>query len=247
LNKILLVEDDSVQIEILRRRLEAEGYQLVVARNGKDAIRLARQEQPSLILMDMILPGMHGLEASIFLKGKPETAKIPIVALTVMSSPKFVEECYKVGISAFIRKPADPQLVLDNIIKVIGKPKRQPLILVAAGSSDALTAVTATLRTLDYRVFVAGDAARAVSHAKSMKPDMIVVDTTVPAEEYKPLLEKLRKGAEVRKIPMVLLGMASDLSELKLKAAACGAAEVLTYPLSPDVVIRKIRKTIKVD
>jgi CheY-like chemotaxis protein len=82
---------------------------------------------------------MHGLEASIILKGKPETAKIPIVALTVMSSPKFIEDCYKVGVSGFVRKPADPQLVLDSIIKVIGKPKRPALILAAAGSSDALT------------------------------------------------------------------------------------------------------------
>ncbi len=247
MNKILLVEDDAVQIEILRRHLESRGYQLVIARNGTDAIRLARQEQPSLILMDMILPGMHGLEASIILKGKPETAKIPIVALTVMSSPKFIDECYKVGISAFIRKPADPQSIQDSIVKVIGKLKRPPLILAAAGGSDALTGITTTLRTLEYRVFVAGDTAQAVSRAKSMKPDMIIVDMTAPVEEYTLLLEKLRKSGEIRKIPMALLGKATDLDELKLKAVACGALDVLTYPISLDAVVRKIRRILKED
>ena len=247
MNKILLVEDDQVQIEIIRRRLEAEGFHLVVARTGREAIRLARQELPDLILMDMILPGMHGLEASIALKETPETAKIPIVALTIMSAPRFVEECYKVGIAGFIRKPAAPQLILDSIVKIIGKPKRAPLILAAAGGSDMITGITSTLRMLDYKVLVAGDVAKAVSYAKTMKPDIIVMDMTMPSEEILTILEKLRKNEEIRKIPLVLAGTADNKSELKSRAAAVGAAETFTHPFDPDIIVRKIRKILKED
>ena len=247
MNKILLVEDDQIQIEIIRRRLEAEGFHLVVARTGREAIRLARQELPDLILMDMILPGMHGLEASIALKETPETAKIPIVALTIMSAPRFVEECYKVGIAGFIRKPAAPQRILDSIVKIIGKPKRAPLILAAAGGSDMLTGITSTLRMLDYKVLVAGDVAKAVSYAKTMKPDIIVMDMTMPSEETLTILEKLRKNEETRKIPLILAGEAENKSELISRAAAVGAAETFTHPFDPDIIVRKIRKVLKED
>jgi len=247
MNKILLVEDDKVQIEIIRRLLEAEGYHLVVARTGKDAIRLASQEQPDLILMDMILPGMHGLEASIAIKETPATAKIPIVALTVMSAPRFIEECYKVGISGFIRKPAAPQHILDNIVKFIGKPKRSPLILAAAGDSDVLTSITSALRMLDYKVLVADDSAKAISYARTKKPDMIIVDMTMSSEEISLLLENLQKNEEIRKIPLVLAGKTEDLAELKLRAGLVSAVETFIHPFDPDIVVRKMRKILKED
>ncbi|MCK4432159.1 MAG: response regulator, partial [Candidatus Aminicenantes bacterium] len=63
--KILVIEDNPVDAKMIRTNLKAEGYQVIGANNGKDGIKLAKKKKPDLIIMDMILPGMHGLEASI--------------------------------------------------------------------------------------------------------------------------------------------------------------------------------------
>ncbi|MBP1766947.1 MAG: chemotaxis protein CheY [Candidatus Aminicenantes bacterium] len=76
--KILLIEDDAIQIELLKKHLEPQGHIVVNAKNGIEGIKLAREGKPDLILMDMIMPGMHGLEATIKLKENPATMDIPI-------------------------------------------------------------------------------------------------------------------------------------------------------------------------
>jgi len=96
--KILLVEDDAIQIELIKKHLEPQGHVVINAKNGMEGIKLAREGKPDLILMDMIMPGMHGLEATIKLKEDPATMDIPIMALTIMSSPKFVQKGYRAGI-----------------------------------------------------------------------------------------------------------------------------------------------------
>jgi len=105
--KILVVEDDLVSAEMIKIRLAKQGYKVLIARTGEDGIRLAQEEMPDLILMDMLLPGIHGLDATIQLKKNPQTKKIPIFALTIMNSPDFIKACYQDGICVFLRKPYD--------------------------------------------------------------------------------------------------------------------------------------------
>ncbi len=113
--KILLIEDELNQIELIRTRLEAQGYQFIAAENGEEGIKLAKEEKPNLILLDMILPGMHGFDVAVTLKGAPETKEIPIIALTATGSPDFVKECYKEGICAYIKKPYDSKELIERI------------------------------------------------------------------------------------------------------------------------------------
>src|SRR6267143_858847 len=80
--KILLVEDNEMNRDMLSRRLERKGYQIVIAVNGEQAIAMARIQAPALILMDMSLPVLDGWEATRRIKAAPETKSIPIIALT---------------------------------------------------------------------------------------------------------------------------------------------------------------------
>lgn len=121
--KILLIEDEPDQIEIFKTRLEAAGYQVITAEKAEKGIRLALEEKPDLILMDMILPGMHGLDATLKLKEIPKTREIPIIALTAMNPPGFEEACYEEGISDFILKPYESKEILEKIEKIIRKKK----------------------------------------------------------------------------------------------------------------------------
>ncbi|MEO7913130.1 MAG: response regulator [Roseiflexaceae bacterium] len=107
MTKILVVEDDIANREMLARRLQWEGYQVVTAENGAQAIVRAIEEHPDLILMDMGLPVMNGWQATHRIKSTSVTRLIPIIALTafVLSSDR--EKCLNVGCDDYETKPVD--------------------------------------------------------------------------------------------------------------------------------------------
>ncbi len=125
--KILVIEDEPDQNKLIKLRLEARGYLVMSVGKAKEGIELAKKEKPQLILMDMILPDMHGLDATIKLKQNTETRRIPIIALSAVGSPDFIKACSQEGIAAYVKKPYDPRELFRTIEKyVIGeKPEEK--------------------------------------------------------------------------------------------------------------------------
>jgi CheY-like chemotaxis protein len=124
--KILVIEDEPDQNKLIKLRLEARGYLVVSVGKAKEGIDLAKKERPDLILMDMILPDMHGLDATIKLKRNPETGNIPIIALSAVGSPDFMKACLQEGILAYVRKPYDPRELFKTIEKYVPASAKEP-------------------------------------------------------------------------------------------------------------------------
>jgi two-component system cell cycle response regulator DivK len=103
--RVLVVEDDVAIREILTRRLQQAGYQVVSAVNGIEALALAHAAHPELILMDLGLPLIGGLEATQRLKDAPDTSSIPIVALTAFATAEDRAKCLEVGCDEYESKP----------------------------------------------------------------------------------------------------------------------------------------------
>ena len=111
--KILVVEDNEMNRDMLTRRLERKGYQVTVAADGAESIAVARSETPDLILMDMSLPVLDGWEATRQLKGAPETRAIPIIALTAHAMSGDRDKALEAGCDDYDTKPIDlPRLLL---------------------------------------------------------------------------------------------------------------------------------------
>ena len=104
---ILVVEDDLSNREMLARRLAWEGYQIVTAENGAQAIVRAIEEHPDIILMDMGLPVMNGWQATHRIKSTSSTQAIPIIALTAFALSSDREKCLQVGCDDYETKPVD--------------------------------------------------------------------------------------------------------------------------------------------
>jgi two-component system cell cycle response regulator DivK len=110
---ILIVEDNELNRDMLSRRLERRGYDTQVAVDGEQGLEVARRIQPNLILMDMSLPVLDGWEATKRLKSEPETAAIPIVALTAHAMSGDRERALEAGCDEYDTKPVEfPRLVL---------------------------------------------------------------------------------------------------------------------------------------
>ncbi|MBS0662289.1 MAG: response regulator [Verrucomicrobia bacterium] len=120
--KILLVEDNEMNRDMLARRLQKRGYELIVAVDGILAVEMTQKEKPDLVLMDMSLPGMDGWEASRRLKADPATAAIPIIALTAHAMAEDREKALAAGCNEFETKPVDLASLLAKMESFLGKP-----------------------------------------------------------------------------------------------------------------------------
>jgi len=115
--KLLLVEDDALNREMLLRRLQRKGFDVIVAVDGEQAVEMAKQILPDLILMDMQLPKVNGWEATKRLKSGQDTGKIPIVALTAHAMPEDRQRCLEAGCDAYQTKPVE----FDSLIATINE------------------------------------------------------------------------------------------------------------------------------
>ena len=112
---ILVVEDDEANQELVTRFLRRSGHQVLVAGDGYAAVSAARQHVPDLILMDLGLPGLGGCEAAQQIKSAPETAHIPIIALTAHTISDDVRKAIEAGIDAYETKPVVYQRLMKKI------------------------------------------------------------------------------------------------------------------------------------
>jgi len=105
--KILLVEDNEMNRDMLSRRLQRKGYCVVAAHDGEQGLLLARSEMPDLILMDISLPLMGGLEVTRLLKGDEATRHIPIIALTAHALVTDRDKAFEAGCDDYDTKPVE--------------------------------------------------------------------------------------------------------------------------------------------
>ncbi len=119
--KLLLVEDNEMNRDMLSRRLQRRGYEVIMAVDGEEGIKMARSESPDLILMDMSLPVLDGWEATRQLKSDPETWKIPVLALTAHAISSDRDKALKAGCDDYDTKPIELQRVLSKIQTLLGE------------------------------------------------------------------------------------------------------------------------------
>ncbi len=117
--KILLVEDNEMNRDMLSRRLERRGYQVVVAGDGRQGVALAQKEAPDLILMDMSLPVLDGWQATGQLKAGPATRSIPIIGLTAHAMAGDREKVIEAGCDEYESKPIDLPRLLTKIEAIL--------------------------------------------------------------------------------------------------------------------------------
>jgi CheY-like chemotaxis protein len=118
--KILLVEDNEMNRDMLSRRLQRRGYEVLTAVDGESGLAMTRSEAPTLVLMDMSLPGIDGWEATRQLKADPATQGIPIIALTAHAMAGDREKALAAGCDDFDIKPIDLDRLLGKIEALLG-------------------------------------------------------------------------------------------------------------------------------
>ena len=123
--KILIVEDEEDIQELLRYNLSREGYTLVLASSGEKGLAAALGQQPDLVLLDLMLPGMDGLEVCRTLKGNPKTMHVPIIMLTAKGEESDIVTGLELGAEDYVSKPFSPKVLVARIRAVLRRRERE--------------------------------------------------------------------------------------------------------------------------
>jgi len=125
MNIILIVEDNEKNLKLLRDVLQYKGYRTFEAMTGAEGLRLAREERPDLVLMDIQLPDIDGITALGRLRSDPLTQKTPVVAVSASVMPDDQQRIVASGFDAYVTKPINVKSFLETVERFIGKPKGQ--------------------------------------------------------------------------------------------------------------------------
>lgn len=134
--KILIVDDEQDIIRLLSFALQAEGYQVITALNGLDALKYVQQERPDIVVLDVMMPGMDGIEVCAELRSKPETAGLPIIMLSALGQVADRVRGLRAGADDYVPKPVNLEELSARIAAILNRVQRS----VAAPAAPAITA-----------------------------------------------------------------------------------------------------------
>jgi hypothetical protein len=204
---VLVVDDEPAVRDLMQRFLIKEGFRVATAAGGEQALQMARELQPSVVTLDVLMPGMDGWAVLAALKADPVLASIPVIMLTIADNKSLG---YALGVSEYLTKPVDR----DRLIAVLNKYRAaQPPVHALVVEDDLLTR-EALRRMIEGAGWTAGEAANgreALERMVDAPPSVILLDLLMPDMDGFEFAEEVRRHEAWRAIPIVVL-TAKDLT-----------------------------------
>ncbi len=202
---ILLVEDNEQNAALMLAQLRATGYRTLWARSGEEALDLADEVRPDLVLLDILLPGIDGWEVLQTLKASPGLADIPVIVASIVAD---ANHGFSLGALEVLEKPLRRERLLAVLAQALaGRVARgqRPRVLVADDDPRAVELVATLLGAEGYSVLRAGGGAEAIEIARQELPDLLILDLMMPEVTGFDVLATLRDAPETAGIPAVVL------------------------------------------
>jgi signal transduction histidine kinase/DNA-binding response OmpR family regulator len=196
--KVLVVDDDEVIRDQLRRYLEKDGFQVVTAASAEQGLELARAQSPDVITLDVLMPGVDGWRLLTQLKAVPALSGTPVIMLSVLDEHR---TGYALGAADYLSKPVDR----ERLLKVLEPYRRGRHVLVVDDDEDVRAVLRRTLRAEGYSVVEAANGREALEAIADAKPDAIVLDLMMPEVDGFEVVEALAGRQDWREIPVIVL------------------------------------------
>ncbi|MFC5469761.1 response regulator [Cohnella suwonensis] len=237
---VLVIDDDPAMLQLMQRYLGKEGYSVIGARNGDDGIRLAKELKPSIISLDVLMPGVDGWSVLTALKSDPELSGIPIIMISMTDDRKLG---YTLGASEFLIKPVNR----DKIVSVVDKHIRERQthsVLIIEDDLPTSQMMSRMLEKEGYRVMRAEDGRMALACVSQSIPQLILLDLMMPNMDGFEFVAELRKREEWRPIPVVVVTAKDLTAEDRLRLNGYVENIVQKGQLQREALLAEIRNLI---
>jgi signal transduction histidine kinase/DNA-binding response OmpR family regulator len=200
-NMVLVVDDDENIRDMVQRYLAQEGIRVECAASGEEGLKLARELNPSVITLDVMMPTMDGWAVLTALKSDPKTASIPVVMLTVLEQP---EMGFALGATDYLTKPVDRD-ELSHVLKRYWRDGEEHPVLIVEDDDGTRDLLRKTLERGGWNVAEAQNGRIALDRIRDAQPDLILLDLMMPEMDGFEFLTELRKEPDWRTIPVVVI------------------------------------------
>jgi putative two-component system response regulator len=216
--KILLIDDSPFVLKIYRGLLGEIEAETESANDGWEGLRKAKSCAYDLIITDIEMPGMDGLEVCRLLRSEPATANTPLIIISNFNSDSHVTAGFEVGASAHLCKSEVQSLLLKTIEEVVWKNRHilQRKILIVDDSPSLLNLVQDGLNRSGFVTTSAANGREAMTYLFSEKPDLILSDINMPEMNGFDLCKKVKTDPELASIPFVVMSTNDDRAYMKL-------------------------------
>ena len=206
---ILIIDDDPTVSELMKRQLSKEGYQVIIAPNGKDGIRLARELKPDAITLDILMPEMDGWSVLRTLKADPEVSNIPVIMASILDEKN---KGFSLGAADFLSKPIQKEYLMKSIRNLTGDKENLKICIIEDDESLRFT-IKEILEKQNVEIIEAenGKVGMSLLHKEEIKPDLILLDLMMPVMNGFEFLKSIRE-TDLNSIPILVL-TGADLSE----------------------------------
>lgn len=198
---VLVVDTDTLAVQTVSITLRGSNFRMIGAGTAAQALELARQQRPAVILTDILLPDMDGSEFVRTLKQTSETADIPVVVLSVL---KEQASSARLGAADYLVKPVTPQVLLDTLKRVVSLPTAEPVLVVEDNAEDRLL-MAEWLRRAGYKVEMVESGELAIEWLHRQSASLILLDLMLPGRDGLEILKALRTDPFTAQTPVIVV------------------------------------------
>jgi len=226
---VLIVDDDPAVHDVLRATIAKEGYRLLHAYDGAQALEIARNERPDVITLDVMMPKLDGWTVLGKLKSDPALAPIPVIMLTIVDERT---TGYSLGAAEYMTKPVDRGRLLE-LLRRFATKSREAVVLVVDDSEDVRAVVRATVEKAGLKTVEAENGQAALDWlARNPAPALVLLDLMMPVMDGFTFLEHVQQVPALARVPVVVL-TAKDLTEAERRVINERTLLVLTKGAQP--------------
>ena len=240
---ILICDDDEDTRLALKMSLQQNGYEVVEAETGAEAVAYAGEVGVDAILLDLTLPGMSGWQTLRQLKDNPDTALIPVVVLSVFDSPD--EKTLSAHPDGWVTKPHLEQNLMKELARVIRKEDDRSCVLLVEDDEDLARIIMATFEQAGVEIFHASTRVKAIEMCQTVSPGIMILDLSLPDGDGFGVVDWLRQRHDLHRMPLVVYS-ARDVSDQERQQLLLGPTEFVTKArVQPQEVEALVRTMLR--
>ncbi|HEX9782985.1 MAG TPA: response regulator [Opitutaceae bacterium] len=264
--RILIIEDNSANSDLMVYLLNAFGYDSISAETGEERLTSVRNAPPDLVLCDVHLPGIDGYAVARAIKGDPELRGLPIVAVTALAMVGDREKVLAAGFDGYISKPINPESFARSLeaflppgaipaAKIFPEPSVEwtarptpsecAILLLVDDSPSDLALMESVFAPSGYETVVACNVPDALALARERRPNLVVCDVNMPGGSGFDLIDALRSDSDLCQMPVILITATAMSPDECRRGLARGARRYLTRPVEPQRLLDEVAACLR--
>jgi CheY-like chemotaxis protein len=221
-SSLLVVDDDAVNRDLLSRRLGKEGYTVAAAESGTAALAMLEFEAYDLVLLDIMMPDIDGIDVLREIRSRPTTRDMPVMMVSAMNDRENVIKCIEHGANDFISKPFDMLLIKSRVWRCLERGsfcelRSNPMqdtppgtVLIAEDNAMNLDLLSRRVERQGHRPLAAADGCQALKLMREHDVDLVLLDINMPCMDGITALQRMKADAGLQHIPVIMVSASAD-------------------------------------